>query len=94
MPMAIPATNVNQAHLPIDPKDRHRYTPNQIQEYFKRANLTQTQRNSPILSNSSWQEAKTTPSHRFRPQPSTTFATSHPRTLSCTTPPTTPLPRH
>ena len=61
MPMAIPATNVNQAHLPIDPKDRHRYTPNHIQEYFKRANLTQTQRNSPILSNSTWQEAKTTP---------------------------------
>lgn len=54
MPMAIPATNVNQAHLPIDPKDRHEYTPNQIQD-FDRVNLTQTQRNSPILFNSSWQ---------------------------------------
>lgn len=93
MPMAIPATNVNQAHLPIDPKDRHKYTPTQIQD-FDRVNLTQTQRNSPILFNSSWQEAKTKSSHRFRPQPSTTSATSHPRTLSCTTPPATPLPRH
>lgn len=54
MPMAIPATNVNQAHLPIDPKDRHKYTPTQIQD-FDRVNLTQTQRNSPILFNSSWQ---------------------------------------
>jgi arylamine N-acetyltransferase len=51
-----PATKLTQ--FPIDPKDRPRYIAEQLQTYFKRINLPQKYRDSPLVSDPSLAKTK------------------------------------
>ena len=48
------------AQVPLDPNDRPRYTPEQLQTYFKRIRLPQKYLDSPIISSSNASLAQTT----------------------------------